>query len=67
MKLLAVADGIAGKISDTLAANVHYYVIREKATAKGGSRGVRVIKVSKIFNKILDAIKGDSDSAMGIN
>lgn len=62
-----IVDSIAGKISDILAANINYYVVREKATAKG--RGVRVVKVSKMFNKILDTIENNdkADSAMGVN
>lgn len=61
-KWLGAADAIAGAANANISNQVSYYIIRDK-----GSGHIKVIAVSKIFNKIIEAIKAEQEYALGIN
>ena len=62
MKLLCAVDGIAGYLQSNFTNQVNYYVIRRKTDAQ-----VNVIGVSRILDKIINALNSNESSAMGIN
>ena len=62
MRLLAIADAIAGDINDNITMRPNYYVIRQK-----GGGEVRVIGTSRILNKIrTDLNNAAVGASMGI-
>ena len=62
MKLLCAVDGIAGYLQSNFTNKVNYYVIRRKTDGQ-----VSVIGVSRILDRIVDALNSDKTSALGIN
>ena len=59
---MGAADAIAGAANANISNQVSYYIIRDK-----GSGHIKVIAVSKIFNKIIEAIKAEQEYVLGIN
>lgn len=62
MKLLCAADAIAGEMNANFTNKVNYYVIRNK-----DSGDAIVIGVSRIIQKIRDALENNENSSLGIN
>lgn len=61
-KILGAADAIAGAVNANISNQVSYYVVRNK-----GNGSIKVIAVSKIFNKIIQEFQNENLSSLGIN
>lgn len=61
VKILAIADSIAGGKWDNMTNKVNYYVVRSKTTGD-----IKVISVSKILRRIANGLISENGSALGV-